>query len=256
MLDQATSIVSPQAYLAGALAVTCLGLSKGGFIGFGLVATPLLALAIPPVQAVAILLPVMLLQDLISAWAYRRDWDSRNLIATLPGAMLGVGVAWMVATLLQENYVRCGVGLVGLAFALNHWLGRMPANSAERPPLSTGMFWGMVSGFTGTLANAGGPPFLVYILPQQLEKLTFVGTMAIFFAVLNAAKMLPVSALEQFSGRNLVISATLLPLAVAANFAGIWLVRKLPACSFYKISYVLLSCVSVALIWQSISACL
>ena len=63
----------PPSILQPACAVTCLGLAKGGFIGFGLVATPLLALAVSPLQAAAILLPIMLLQDLISTWTYRRE---------------------------------------------------------------------------------------------------------------------------------------------------------------------------------------
>ena len=63
-------------------------------------------------------------------------------------------------------------------------------------------------------------------MPQRLEKLTFVGTMAIFFTVLNAIKLLPFFALGQFSPHNLATSAVLLPLAVATNFLGIRLVRK------------------------------
>ena len=61
--------------LVASVAVICLGLSKGGFIGFGLIATPLLALATPPLEAAAILLPIMLAQDVFSAWSFRHDWD-------------------------------------------------------------------------------------------------------------------------------------------------------------------------------------
>jgi uncharacterized protein len=230
-------------------------LSKdSGFIGFGLVATPLLALVVPPVQAVAILLPIMLLQDLISVWAYRRDWDKWNLAVTLPGALLGVGAAWLVAAAVPDSYVRLTVGVIALAFALNHWFGRRPIASEHRPAAIRGIFWGAVSGFTGTLANAGGPPFLVYVMPQRLEKLTFVGTMAIFFTALNAIKVPPFFALGQFTTLNLATSAVLLPLAVATNFLGIWLVRKMPTHLFYEIAYLLVFFVSLALIWQGVAA--
>jgi uncharacterized protein len=243
-------ILDPTFYLAAGLAVTCLGLAKGGFVGFGLVATPLLALAVSPLQAAAILLPIMLLQDLISTWTYRRDWDGWNIAVTLPGAVLGIGIAWLIAASIPDSYVRLTVGLIALAFALNHWCGRSSAGAEGRPAAVRGIFWGTVSGFTGTLANAGGPPFLLHVLPQRLEKLTFVGTMAIFFTVLNAIKLLPFFALGQFSLHNLATSAVLLPLAVATNLLGIRLVRNTPTALFYKVAYLLVFLISLALIWQ------
>jgi uncharacterized membrane protein YfcA len=249
-------ILDPIFYLAAGLAVTCLGLAKGGFIGFGLVATPLLALTISPLQAAAILLPIMLLQDLISAWTYRRDWDGWNIAVTLSGAILGIGAAWTIAASVPDSYVRLTVGLIALAFALNYWSGRTPIGSTSRPAAIRGVFWGAVSGFTGTLANAGGPPLVIYVLPQGLEKLTFVGTMAIFFTVLNTIKLIPFFALGQLSMRNLATSAVLVPLAVATNFLGIWLVRKTPTSLFYKIAYLLVFLISLALIWQGVAAIL
>jgi uncharacterized membrane protein YfcA len=61
-----TIISDPIFYLTAIPAVTFLGLSKGGFSGVGLLATPLLALVLPPLQAAAILLPILILQDVIS----------------------------------------------------------------------------------------------------------------------------------------------------------------------------------------------
>jgi uncharacterized membrane protein YfcA len=63
-----TLISDPIFYLAAIPAVTFLGMSKGGFAGVGLLATPLLALVLPPLQAAAILLPILILQDIISVY--------------------------------------------------------------------------------------------------------------------------------------------------------------------------------------------
>jgi hypothetical protein len=46
----------------------------------------------------------------------------------------------------------------------------------------------------------------------------------------------------------------LLPIAVLANFVGIWLVRKTPTGLFYNIAYVLLFIISLLLLWQGIAA--
>jgi uncharacterized membrane protein YfcA len=241
-------------YVAACLAVTCLGLSKGGFIGFGLVATPLLALTVSPLKAAAILLPIMLVQDFISVWAYRRDWDRWNLAVMLPGAIVGIGLAWLLASSIPDSYIRLTVGLIALASAFNNLLGRRATQCNDRPSAIHGVFWGTVSGFTGTLANAAGPPFLIHVLPQRLEKLTFVGTMAIFFAVLSASKIAPFIALGQLSTGNLVTSLVLLPLAAATNMCAIALVRKTATNQFYGIANLTMIVVSLVLIWQGAGA--
>ena len=250
------AFAAPAFAIVVCLSVACLGLSKSGFAGIGFLATPLLALVVPPVQAAAILLPIMLLQDLISAYAYRHTWDAWNVKVTVSGAVLGVGVAWLVAASFSDALVRLIVGLIALVFTLNHWFGRAPAARGDRPPAAQGVLWGAVSGFTGTLANAGGPPFLIHLLPQRLEKLMFVGTMAVYFVALNSIKLVPFFALGQFSPENLATSAVLLPLAVATNFIGLWLVRRTPAELFFKLTYVLVLLIALGLIWQGTRAIL
>lgn len=166
----------------------------------------------------------------------------------LPGSIIGIGLAWMLASYLNEALVRLGVGIIGLSFTLAHSIG---LNLKNQNPVH-GFLWGMITGFTGTLANARGPPFLVYALSQNLAKMTFVGTMAIFFTTLNAMKLVPFFALGQFSDQNLEISVMFLPIAIIANFAGIRLVRQIPSAVFYRISYGLVFAVSIGLIWQGI----
>jgi uncharacterized membrane protein YfcA len=233
--------------------VTILGLAKGGFAGVGMVATPMMALIVPPLQAAAIFLPILLLQDAISVWAYRRDWDAWNLKVMLPGGALGIAIAWLLATYLPDSMVRLLVGVIGLTFVANAWLGRMPVK-ARRPSAWSGAFWGGVSGFTSTLVQAGSPPFQVHMLPQKLPKLTFVGTNAIFFAVINLLKLAPYVQLNQFSGETLKVSLVMLPLAIATNFLGIWLVRVTPVVLFYRIAYALVFLISLGLTWQALRA--
>jgi uncharacterized membrane protein YfcA len=230
------------------LAVLALGVSKGGFAGVGTIATPLVALVLPPFEAAALLLPILIVQDVISLWVYRGDWSARNLKLMLPGAALGIGVAWFLATLIPEAAVRLIVGGIGLSFVLNVWLNGTPVKSVPSAP--GGVFWGAVSGFTSAFANAGGPPFQIYTLPQQLPKLTFVGTATIFFAVVNWLKVVPYLALGNFTSSGLLMSLALMPIAIAANFLGIWLVRVMPTALFYRITYVLVFLLSLALIWQ------
>jgi len=86
----------------------------------------------------------------------------------------------------------------------------------------------------------------------RLPKMTFVGTTTIFFAAVNALKIVPYFMLGQFSTKNLATSLALLPIAVAANFTGIWMVRIVPTAQFYRISYVLLFILGLLLFSQGV----
>ncbi len=90
------------------------------------------------------------------------------------------------------------------------------------------------------------------MLPQQLPKMTFVGTSTIFFSAVNALKVPSYFLLDQFNPRNLTASLSLVPLAIGSNFLGFWLVRHTPTEWFYRIAYTLLLLVSLSLLWQGI----
>jgi uncharacterized membrane protein YfcA len=248
-----TFVTDPLFYLLAIPAVTLLGLGKGGFAGVGMISTPLLALVLPPLQAAAILLPILMVQDLISVWVYRHDWDAWNLKVLVTGAVFGVAIAGLMASQVSDAHVRLMVGLIGVCFVLYAWFGRVPAQ-ARRPSAASGVFWGALSGFTSTLAQAGSPPFQVHMLPQRLDKLTLVGTNMIFFALVNWMKIVPYSALDQFTAQNLATSALLLPFAIVTNFMGIWLVRRTPTELFYKIAYVLMFVISAELMRSGLTS--
>lgn len=246
-------ITEPLFYAVAIPAVILLGLAKGGFSGLGIASTPLLALYLPPLEAAALILPLLIIQDMISVYVYRRDWDAWNLKVMLPGAITGMALAWLLASHLSDALVRIIIGVIGLAFVANTWLRRNRIEPHAATAVS-GVFWGAVSGFTSFMTQGGGPPFQVHVLPQRLPKLTLVGTTTIFFTVVNLLKIGPYFALAQFTAKNFITSLVLLPIAVLANFAGIWLVRKTPTDLFYNIAYVLLFIISLLLLWQGFKA--
>lgn len=245
-------ITEPLFYAVAIPAVIFLGLSKGGLQGAGTAATPLLALYLPALEAAALLLPILLSQDLISLYVYRREWDPWNLKVLLPGAALGMAAGWLFAAYTPDDAIRILIGVVAIAFVANAWLRKAPTEPQRRTAAS-GVFWGAVSGFASFASQGGGPPYQVHVLPQRLPKMVFVGTTTIFFAAVNAMKVVPYAMLGQFSTKNFATSLVLLPVAMVANFAGIWLVRTMPTEVFYRITYVLLLVLGSVLLWQGIS---
>jgi uncharacterized membrane protein YfcA len=241
-------ITDPTFWLAAIIAVIALGLSKGGFSGVGTIAAPLLALAVPPLQALAILLPILLVQDAVTIWAYRRTFDRWNLAVLIPGQLIGAGIGWLIAAHVDDAQVRIAVGVIAVAFVLNHWFGPAPKEQTTRPPTAKGVIWGAVSGVASFLANTGGPALQAFLLPQRMPVATFVGTLSILFASANAMKIVPYYALGQMTAENMVTALALLPLAVASNLAGVWLVRRTPTAVFYRVTHVLVLLIGLELI--------
>ena len=201
-----TIVTDPLFYLLCIPAVLALGLGKGGFAGVGMISTPLLALTMPPLQAAAILLPILLIQDAISVWFYRREWSAWNLKVLLPGSVVGVGLAWLFAAYVANAYVEIAVGVTGVASRSTPGSARC-RREPRRPSVPVGTLWGLLAGFTSTIIQVGAPPYQVHILPQQLDKLTLIGTTIIFFALVNVMKVVPYFALGHFSPRTLATSA-------------------------------------------------
>lgn len=236
-----TIITDPLFYALAIPAVIALGLSKGGFAGMGQIATPMLAIIMPPLEAAAILLPIMLVQDANAVWVYRKDWSKRIVAIFVSGSLIGIGVAWWLASYISDAAVRLLIGGFTIAFVAYSLIGmlRVPREPGQ-PAVSAGVFWGALSGFTSTICQAGSPPYQMYALRLRLAKMTFVGTTAMTFALINLIKVVPYFALGNFSTRSLGTSLVLLPLAMAANWLGFWLVRVTPQERFYRIILVVM----------------
>ncbi|MEM6410748.1 MAG: sulfite exporter TauE/SafE family protein [Pseudomonadota bacterium] len=237
-----------------AIAVVLTGISKGGFGGLALFAVPLMALIMSPIRAAGIMLPILILMDWISVWAYRKTWDRRILWLTLPGAMAGILLGGLLAGYVDEVFVLFSVGLIAIAFPIYAVLKPDTGGSFIVGNRPLGALAGITAGFTSFLAHAGGPPFQAYAIPQNLEKRIYAGTSVMFFFVVNAVKLVPYAMLGQFSADNLTTSLILMPLAPIGVLTGVWLVNRIDQTVFYRIIYVLIFAVGLKLIWDAAAA--
>ncbi|MDH4439562.1 MAG: sulfite exporter TauE/SafE family protein [Rhizobium sp.] len=236
-------LTDPNFYAVAIPAVALVGLSKGGLGGaFALIGVPLLAIAVPPMQAAAIFLPILLVMDAVALWAWRHHNNRATLITMLPGAIIGIGLAWATSSYVSADAMRLVLGLISVVFALRYFVeswaahqGRETAPAPERPV--SGSIWGAFSGYASFIAHAGGPPFQIYVLPLKLDPKTYTGASTRFFAILNAIKVIPYFALGELDGTNLTLSGTLLPVALVSTLIGARLVRHLKPQVFYPLMY-------------------
>jgi len=248
-------IEDPLFYLLAAPAVLILGISKGGFGGgLGSLAVPLVALVVSPIQAAAVLLPILCVMDLQGAWVYRGRWDNANLKILIPAALIGLTIGAFSFRYLDAQVIRLMIGTLAVGFTIEHWLGGLLKTARLRGVDAVrGTFWGAVSGFTSFIAHAGGPPLSVYLLPQRMDKTRFLATTVIFVLFMNYVKLVPYAWIGQFSAENLYTSLVLLPLAPFGMWLGIWMHRIVPETLFYRICYVLLFLAGVKLLYDGAS---
>jgi uncharacterized protein len=245
---------NPLFYVVAIVAVTLLGLSKGGFAGMGALAVPLMALVLSPVRAAAILLPVLIVQDVVGVWAFRRSWSGYVVGWMLPGAIAGILLGYWYAAQVPASAVLALVGGISALFGIYRLWAERHGNLAApaRSPGWVGSLFGLASGFTSQVAHAGQPPFQIWVLPRKLPRDELVGTTAIFFAAVNWIKVPAYWALGQFSRENLIVSAALIPVAIATTFAGVWLVRRVSPTRFYTAIYVLMVLLGGELVWEAV----
>jgi uncharacterized membrane protein YfcA len=235
------------------LAVFLVGLSKGGLGGVAILGVPLMALFISPVQAAAILLPILVVMDMVGLLTWRGEWDRKTLLMIIPPAVLGVGIGWITASHVSEAAVRLIVGVLAGLFVLRSlpWPGaREKAARGHRPVMA--WILGTIAGYTSFVAHAGGPPFQIYALPLKMDPRRYTATSVLFFTIVNAVKLGPYFALGQFDTTNLTLSALMFPLAIVSTWLGAWVVKRMKPAVFYPMIHAFIGLVAVKLIWDGV----
>jgi uncharacterized membrane protein YfcA len=246
-------LTDPTFMAVAVIGVCLLGISKGGFLGLGVMALPLMSLFVPPLQAAAIILPTAIAQDFLTLWVYRRQWSAWNLKIMLPSMFFGMFIAWLMAASLSAVHIRLAIGLIAALFVLRYWLAKRFEKYTPKPSVATGIVFGAIGGVTTMLANAGGPAWQIHLLPQKLEKLPYIGTVSVLFAASNVVKVPGFLTLGFLTRDNLLIGLTLVPIAIASNYAGIWLVRRTSNEMFFRIAYILMFVIAAELMRSSIA---
>lgn len=240
-------------WVVTAIAILLTGISKAGLGGaLGGLAVPFMSMWIPPRDAVAVVLPVLIVMDMagIRAWRGKADW--RDLRMLIPAALLGIGVGTLAFGVLSDRMVKIVLGLIAIGFAADRLLRTGRADGAGELPASRRFAWlcGAGSGFTSTLAHAGGPPIMAYLLSRRLPKDTFVATSVFFFTVINLAKLPFYLSIGLFSRDGLIMSAMLLPLVPIGVWLGLKLIRRIPERPFYLFATLALGLSGLKLLWD------
>lgn len=246
----------PSFYWAAIPAVILVGMSKGGMgDALGLLGVPIMAMAVDPRIASAIMLPILLVMDCVSLWMWRKNNDRETLKIMLPGGLLGLAFGWVTFVWMPAYVMRLIIGIIAVSFSARFFVNMMlsrPPGPPRQHDFRKATFWATISGYGSFVAHSGGAPWQVYGLPLRLPPASYTGATVRFFALMNAIKLFPYWQLGLIDLSNLKISATLFPLAPIATIAGAMVVKRMKVSIFYPFMYAMVGLAGLKLLYDGV----
>lgn len=236
------------------LAVFLTTFMKGAFGGgFAIIGIPLMALAMDPIAAGALLAPTFVLSDIVALRYWRvSTWSKPDLTILIPGQLLGIGLGFAAMRVADGNLIAISIALLALTFAVLWFAGG--GEVIKRPrSLWKGALAGTASGIGSMVAHAGGPPAAMYLLRLGLAKSVYAGTTFVFFMAGNLVKVGPWLLLAAPSHTFWILLALTLPAIPLGVWMGWRLHNRLDQRQLYLACHALLCVVALKLLWDGVA---
>ena len=249
---------SPFLLLFFNLSSLCTGLTKAGTSALGSLVTPLLLTPLQdPRLAVSLSTVLFSTADLLAVFYYFRSAQLKILLSLVPVAAFGMLVAFIIGKHISDGLYLVtitGLSLIAFVILLKSQRTKRPKSKYHNSLL---LFCGAVAGFASVLGNVSSIFMNLYLTALRLPKQRFVATLALYYFLLNAAKLLVYYFYWQ--SLNFTILSELWPHAIWILLslllglgAGIWLVHKMSE-KLFSFFVVLTSLISLLLLlWRTL----
>jgi len=219
-----------------ALAVFGSALIKNSVgIGAGIFLLPFLALVFPAKLALGLGAPAMLISDVVGLRNYWREWNKKELGILIPPAVIGVFVGAIIIKMVPDTLFKIGVGVVAILFSSYH-IGKAvfkrkdehlkPVGESANSKKYLTLLFGFLGGTASTVIHAGGMVMSIYLLQRPMDKRAFVGTLVVFFAVLNFLKIGAYLKIGIMSSEIALLVAAMSPIIIFGGWFGNFLNKR------------------------------
>jgi hypothetical protein len=224
----------PLVWIAAIAAALCVGMSKTGFGGLGIFSVVIFASILPAKESTGALLPLMIAADFVGVYFYRRHAHWPDLWKLFPATFAGILCGWWLMPRISDGAFTNLLGWMVLALlTLNIAQRRFPhmLDAAAHHPL-LGLTAGWAAGVATMMANAAGAITAFYFLARRMDKMTFVGTIAWFFLVVNLSKVPFSLQLGLINPASMGFDLMLLPAVLAGALLGRFLLQHVSQQTF------------------------
>ena len=208
-----------------------IGLSKTGIPGLGILAVTLLAIAMGDAKvSVGAMLPLLLVGDVFAVIYWHRKAVWPIIWRILPPAAIGIVGGYFVLRHMSHGILAHVLGGIVVCLITLQLLRDFGWFADERIPHHWAFAWGMggLAGFVTGISNAAGPIIIIFLLAMNLDRFRFIGTIAVYFLILNAFKVPFFAELSIVSGPSLMFNLKLAPVVVAGCVVGLFAPRFIP----------------------------
>jgi uncharacterized membrane protein YfcA len=245
-------------FALAAVAGLLTGVAKTGLPGFGILAVPLMVLAVGDARhSAGWLLPLLCFADLFAIATYRRHAQARRLFDLLPWVLGGIALG-ALALAAPEGRLRLLVAAIVIFMIALRWARGRRVTAVDAPadaaaPAPRDRWWqaagyGVSAGFATAVANAAGPVMNLYLLARRLPKHELVATGAWFFFVVNLVKLPIYAGHGLIDRRSLLFDLALAPSVVVGALLGRVVLRRLPQAVFDRLVMALTVCAAALLL--------
>jgi uncharacterized protein len=230
------------------------GVAKSGLGGsMSLISIPLMTVVMPLSQALAIILPILILSDIVAVYKFRKQFDPETVKLLVLGGFVGVVIGSLTYTYFSEELLKALIGVMGFLFTAHYFIFKTKKIIPLQKSFIKGGISSVLAGFSSFCAHAGGTPTSIYLLPLRLKKEIYVGTRVIFFMFLNLIKLPFYVSLSLLDLESLKQSAIFFPASLLGIFVGYQILKKVEEKLFYNVIYTLILISSSKLIFDFLS---
>lgn len=218
-----------------ALAAVFLAGATYGLTGFGfaLITVPLLVLIIPPAQVVPVVLLLSTMTGLGVVYDARKSITLERVWPLMLAGIIGMPAGTFLLAYLAEDILRLLIGIVIILSAVAMLLGFRRALRHEKlSSIPVGLFSGFLNGSTGM----SGPPVILFLSNQGVNKGVFRANLSAYFIVLNLATAVSYLWAGLLTVDVVKLSITFVPALLLGLGVGIVLARKVDEQHFRKIA--------------------
>ena len=238
-------------YLIVSFSILLFAISKSGFSGGGLalISVTLLSITYGPLTAIAILMPMLIVCDVIALFLNRKYFEYKILWSIAPYSLLGVIVGTILFKFINLSMISIFIGSISLLYVLLNYLIVDNRNLKKIPFYGSKSFWGALAGFTSFVLHSGGLPLNIYFMSIYNKKVQFVAGVVFSIALINLFKLIPYFYLEILNFEKLYNYLIFSPIAVIGVILGHWMNSKLSDNSFFTIINIFVVIGSLRLIY-------
>ncbi len=225
-------IAEPLQWICAILGALMVGIAKAGITGLSVLSVALFAHVFPSSkQASGLVLPLLIFGDFVAVLSYRTHTQWRYVWRLMPWTAAGVVLGYFALGHVSDRTARTMIGAIIVSLSvLGFWRKYFRAEALEGAGAwhwSLAAALGVMAGFITLVANAAGPLMAIYLIAMRLPKMQFVGTVAVFFMVLNLFKVPFMVNLGLITAQSFEFNLMLAPAVLAGAFIGRWLLMRI-----------------------------